>query len=132
MAKFPSRLQPLSDAWEWQRYGRCRDRSGVQFFHPEDDPGRISRRLREIAAKQICQECPVRPQCATHALVIGEEYGIWGGFSENERQLLQEKGWRAAVTRRGVVDPTVLDRWLVDFRARYQRRSTAPGVHGST
>jgi len=85
MARTAWRLQPISDVWDWQLQGRCRERSGTQFFHPDDDLGRISRRLRETAAKELCQRCPVRQQCATHALKVGEEYGVWGGFSESDR-----------------------------------------------
>ena len=97
MPRSTAQLQPISEVWEWQLLGRCRDRSGAQFFHPDDDLGRISRRLREAAAKRLCHSCPVRPQCAAHALEVGEEYGVWGGFSENDRGLLRDVGWRDAV-----------------------------------
>jgi len=97
MARTARLLQPISDVWDWQLLGRCRDRSGTQFFHPDDDLGRISRRLRETAAKQLCATCPVRAQCAAHALKVHEEYGVWGGFSETERALLQNLGWRDAL-----------------------------------
>src|SRR6187402_32476 len=97
MARSTASLQPISEVWEWQLLGRCRDRSGTQFFHPDDDLGRISRRLREAAAKRLCGSCPVRRECATHALAVGEEYGVWGGFSENERALLRDVGWRDTV-----------------------------------
>jgi WhiB family redox-sensing transcriptional regulator len=30
--------------------------------------------------------CPVRIQCAEHALRVREPYGIWGGLSEEERE----------------------------------------------
>jgi len=90
-------LRPISEVWDWQRLGRCRDRSDSQFFHPDDDLGRISRRLREAAAKRVCSSCPVRPECAAHALAIGEEYGVWGGFTESERVQLRGLGWRDAL-----------------------------------
>ncbi|HEY7224828.1 MAG TPA: WhiB family transcriptional regulator [Micromonosporaceae bacterium] len=102
----------MIQAWEWQAAGLCRDRSGAQFFHPDDDLGRISRRLREAAAKRLCELCPVRAQCATHALAIGEEYGVWGGFTETERARLREAGWRDTMGDDRLVDVHRLERRL--------------------
>jgi len=120
MARSTSQLQPISEAWEWQILGRCRDRNGTQFFHPDDDLGRISRRLREAAAKRVCDSCPVRQQCATHALTVGEEYGVWGGFSENDRAMLRDLGWRDTVDGRRLADVTTLDHRLRKARAKLQ------------
>jgi WhiB family redox-sensing transcriptional regulator len=119
MARAVRQLQPISDVWEWQLLGRCRDRSGTQFFHPDDDLGRISRRLREAAAKRVCDACPVRPECASHALNAREEYGVWGGFSESDRALLEQIGWRDTFDRRTRrVDVVKLERRLDRIRAR--------------
>ena len=120
MARSASQLQPISEVWDWQLLGRCRDRSGAQFFHPDDDLGRISRRLREAAAKRVCGRCPVRRQCATHALTVGEEYGVWGGFSENDRAMLRELGWRDTLDRRRLADVPALERRLDRARSRAQ------------
>ncbi len=120
MARATSQLQPISDAWEWQIMGRCRDRNGAQFFHPDDDLGRISRRLREAAAKRVCDSCPVRRQCATHALTVGEEYGVWGGFSENDRSMLRDLGWQDTLDRRRLADVSTLERRLSRARAKAQ------------
>jgi WhiB family redox-sensing transcriptional regulator len=32
--------------------------------------------------------CPVRAQCAAHALAVREPYGVWGGLTEDEREEL--------------------------------------------
>jgi len=122
MARSTSSLQPISEVWEWQLLGRCRDRSGTQFFHPDDDLGRISRRLREAAAKRLCGSCPVRRQCATHALTVGEEYGVWGGFSENDRYLLRELGWEDTLDRHQLADLDVLERRMARAREKAQRQ----------
>jgi WhiB family redox-sensing transcriptional regulator len=111
-------LQPMVEAWDWQRYGKCRERDSAQFFHPDDDLGRISRRLREEAAKRVCESCPVRVQCATHALTVGEEYGVWGGFSEHDRSLLREVGWRDTLGTRRLADIGRLERRLKRVRLR--------------
>lgn len=118
MARAASALKPMSEAWEWQMFGRCRDRSGTQFFHPDDDLGRISRRLREAAAKRMCGSCPVRRECATHALTVGEEYGVWGGFSETERVMLRDLGWRDTIDDARLADVTKLERRIERARAK--------------
>jgi WhiB family redox-sensing transcriptional regulator len=43
---------------------------------------------------QIQGSCRVITQCRTHALKVGEPYGIWGGLSESERELLLKGGLR--------------------------------------
>lgn len=115
-------LHPISDEWDWQLRAKCRERDSAQFFHPDDDLGRISRRLREEAAKRVCEACPVRRQCATHALTVGEEYGVWGGFSEHDRSMLREVGWRDAVDpRRRVADVSRLEQRLRRVRFRIEQ-----------
>jgi WhiB family redox-sensing transcriptional regulator len=118
MARFAAALRPIIDVWEWQAVGRCRDRAGTQFFHPDDDLGRISRRLREAGAKRVCSACPVRSECATHALTVGEEYGVWGGFSESERTMLRDLGWQDTLNHRRLVDVGRLERRIERARAR--------------
>jgi WhiB family redox-sensing transcriptional regulator len=39
----------------------------------------------------MCRRCPVMAQCRAHALEVGEPYGIWGGLSESERDLLLKR-----------------------------------------
>ena len=121
MARVVGQLQPISEVWDWQMHGRCRDRSTSQFFHPDDDLGRISRRLREEAAKRLCVSCPVRKQCATHALTVNEEYGVWGGFSETDRATLRELGWRDTLDLLRLTDVERLDQRLAKVAARKQR-----------
>jgi WhiB family redox-sensing transcriptional regulator len=94
---------PLADVWDWQRYGACRGRDSGQFFHPDGERG-ASRMRREIAAKSICRSCPVRAQCAAHALASREPYGVWGGFTETERLKLLDAGWEDLRRSRGQVD----------------------------
>ena len=118
MARAATALRPIIEAWEWQAVGLCRDRASAQFFHPDDDLGRISRRLREAAAKRLCLSCPVRAECATHALNVGEEYGVWGGFTETERARLRDVGWRDAVGADRLVDVTRLERRVRPAGAR--------------
>jgi len=94
---------PSADVWDWQRNGACRGRDSAQFFHPDGERG-ASRLRREIAAKAVCRSCPVRAECAAHALAAREPYGVWGGFTEAERVRLLAAGWDEVYERRGRVD----------------------------
>jgi len=89
---------PIADAWDWQRLGLCRGHDSAQFFHPDGERG-ASRGRREAAARSVCGRCPVRAECAAHALAAREPYGVWGGFSEADRLRLQTIGWEDCVDR---------------------------------
>jgi WhiB family redox-sensing transcriptional regulator len=73
---------PVGDA-DWHDNALCRGRDTEVFFPEEDEP--------TIVAKSICRRCPVRRDCLAHALERGERYGIWGGLTERERQLLRAR-----------------------------------------
>jgi WhiB family redox-sensing transcriptional regulator len=103
---------PVAEVWEWQLQGLCRGRDSAQFFHPDGERG-SSRDRRELAAKSLCRACPVRAECAAHALATREPYGVWGGFTEAERLRLLAAGWEdAADRRRHVVDVAKLENKL--------------------
>ena len=78
---------PNADIWNWQLQGLCRGVDSSMFFHPDGERGR-ARMQREQRAKEMCRRCPVIEQCRSHALEVGEPYGVWGGLSESERDLL--------------------------------------------
>ncbi len=73
---------------DWQEDGLCRTVDAEIFFPPFDVEPTAARVERESAAKAVCAECPVRLECLEWALIIGEAYGIWGGYSESERREL--------------------------------------------
>ncbi len=112
---------PIADVWDWQRSGACRGQDSAQFFHPEGERG-SSRYRREAAAKAVCHGCPVRAECAAHALAVREPYGVWGGFSESERLRLLATGWQdTADCRQARVDVRRLEARL----GSAHRQSTA-------
>ena len=61
--------------------------------------------VNEIA-KQACLSRPVRAECLRQALETGEQYGIWGGMTPEERRDLARRDMRrrriAAVRMRGL------------------------------
>jgi WhiB family redox-sensing transcriptional regulator len=89
---------PIAEIWDWQLRGACRGRDSSLFFHPDRTP-RSARGRREAEAKAVCARCPVRAECAAHALSAREPYGIWGGFTESERLRLLAVGWKDLADR---------------------------------
>jgi len=67
---------------DWRQRAACRD-ADPELFFPTD--GR-SARAQVRAAKLICLGCPVSGTCLSWALASGQEAGIWGGLTEDERR----------------------------------------------
>lgn len=86
MADYSRLPGPNADVWDWQLRGLCRGKDSSLFFHPEGERG-AARAAREQSAKEICLNCPVQKQCSEHALRVREPYGVWGGMTEEEREL---------------------------------------------
>lgn len=77
----------------WRRDAECRDLDPNLFF----PVGVTGDALDQIeAAKQICSACPVREECLEFAITSNQEFGVWGGTSEEERRVLRRQ-WRARV-----------------------------------
>ena len=43
------------------------------------------------AAKRVCASCPVAGPCLEYALATNQEYGVWGGTTEDERRSLRRQ-----------------------------------------
>jgi WhiB family redox-sensing transcriptional regulator len=83
---------------DWRACAVC---TGVAALFYKTDLESEERPSHRVArAKAVCKTCPVRPQCAAHALNTAEPYGIWGGFTEAERASLLANGWRQYADRR--------------------------------
>ncbi|EJZ15565.1 WhiB family transcriptional regulator [Mycolicibacterium fortuitum] len=95
----PRPLRPIAAEWAWQQNARCRSADPNLFFHPEGERG-AERDRRYRRAVQFCADCPVRDDCAAHALLFGEDYGTWGGMSEGDRLRSLGKGR----SRRAAID----------------------------
>jgi WhiB family redox-sensing transcriptional regulator len=68
----------------WMMAGACRDTDPETFF-PIGSVGPEAMRIND--AKATCQRCPVVKTCLGWAIKTGQEYGVWGGQSEDERRL---------------------------------------------
>lgn len=76
----------------WHRQALCRGNVRA-FFGPRLDSPRPSRKMRLaiMEAKNICTACPVRNLCLDFALDSGEDYGIWGGLTPHERDMVRRR-----------------------------------------
>lgn len=82
---------PVREADDWCHRAACRGEDPELFF----PIGAAGPALVQIArAKQVCARCPVRAACLRFALVTGQDYGIWGGLTEDERRQLDRRGDR--------------------------------------
>jgi WhiB family redox-sensing transcriptional regulator len=67
----------------WTDRAACRDEDPELFFPiSATGPGRA----QAAEATAVCARCPVRGECLEYALTTGQEAGIWGGLTEEERR----------------------------------------------
>ena len=85
---------------DWRHHAICRDEDPELFF-PIGNTGPAILQIEE--AKQVCRRCEVREQCLAWALEAGQDHGVWGGLSEDERRALKRRNARARLIRDGVV-----------------------------
>lgn len=69
----------------WRESAACRA-DDPEIFFPIGRSGPALAQARR--AKAVCAHCPVRLRCLAFALDTHQEYGIWGGYDENERRVL--------------------------------------------
>lgn len=73
---------------DWRHHALCRDEDPELFF-PIGNTGPAVRQVDR--AKAICSRCSVTQECLTWALENGQDAGIWGGLSEDERRALRRR-----------------------------------------
>jgi WhiB family transcriptional regulator, redox-sensing transcriptional regulator len=81
---------------EWLHRARCKDEDPELFF-PIGTSGPAAVQIE--AAKSICMLCPVRSECLEWAMATGQEAGVWGGLSEDERRALRRARRRSEMSR---------------------------------
>jgi WhiB family transcriptional regulator, redox-sensing transcriptional regulator len=81
---------------DWLHLARCKDEDPELFF-PIGTTGPAAAQIAE--AKAVCMICQVRPQCLEWAIATGQDSGVWGGLSEEERRALRR------ARRRGEASP---------------------------
>jgi WhiB family redox-sensing transcriptional regulator len=80
----------LPKAGWWSR-AACRS-ADPELFFPVSAAG--PSRAETAAAKAVCAGCEVRRECLDFALATRQPYGVWGGTSPEERQVLRTSAGR--------------------------------------
>lgn len=81
---------------DWRHNAVCRGEDPELFF-PVGNSGPA---LAQIAkAKLVCNRCPVSPS-ACSAIESGQDAGVWGGMSEDERRALKRRNNRGRTRTR--------------------------------
>ena len=68
---------------DWRDSSACKNNPDAMF------PNNIGHEIEN--AKTYCYQCPVIERCLQWALETGEEYGVWGGLSEQERRRIRRR-----------------------------------------
>ena len=81
-------------AMDWRHRALCRDEDPELFF-PIGTTGPAVVQIEQ--AKAVCRRCPVVQSCLDWALTSGQDSGVWGGLSEDERRALKRRTARTRV-----------------------------------
>ncbi|GGR85856.1 transcriptional regulator WhiB [Micromonospora fulviviridis] len=76
-------------AMDWRHDAVCRDEDPELFF-PIGTSGPALLQVEQ--AKAVCRRCPVTDHCLQWALESGQDAGVWGGMSEEERRAVKRRG----------------------------------------
>jgi WhiB family redox-sensing transcriptional regulator len=90
------------EAFEWVAFAACGQLDAPPMFpHPTDEVG-------VAAAKATCAVCPVQPECLDRAIATGEQHGVWGGMTEEERRNARRRESRARSRKPGAIAVTIV------------------------
>ena len=74
-------------------------------FEWDDEKAAVNVKKHGISfeeAKSVCRTCPVVEDCLAWALESGQDAGVWGGLSEDERRALKRRNQRARAAMRAL------------------------------
>ena len=81
---------------DWVHFARCKNEDPELFF-PVGTTGPAAVQIER--AKAVCFQCEVRGECLDWAMATGQDAGVWGGLSEDERRALRRARRRGELTR---------------------------------
>jgi WhiB family redox-sensing transcriptional regulator len=73
---------------DWRHRAACRDEDPELFF-PIGTTGPALLQVEE--ARAVCRGCGVVDDCLAWALESGQDSGVWGGTTEDERRELKRR-----------------------------------------
>ena len=81
---------------DWRHTAACLNEDPELFF-PVGNTGPAMAQIEE--AKKVCQRCDVREECLSGAMEAGQDHGICGGLSEDERRAMKRRAARTRLRR---------------------------------
>ncbi len=81
---------------EWMESAACRDTDPEMFFPIGTTGASVDQINRAVA---ICSVCEALDACLNFALRTNQEFGVWGGYAEDDRRRLRKR-WLAERRRR--------------------------------
>ncbi|MEV4333477.1 WhiB family transcriptional regulator [Streptomyces sp. NPDC049597] len=82
---------PAPATYNWRDLSACTEEEPDLFF-PIGTTGPAVFQVEQ--AKAVCRRCPVTAICLDWALQHGEDEGVWGGTSEDERRAMKRRAAR--------------------------------------
>jgi WhiB family redox-sensing transcriptional regulator len=79
----------------WRDKGACLEEDPNLMFPMGSTGVRALRQIEE--AKEVCRRCNVHERCLAWALEAGQDHGVWGGLSEDERRELKNRNARQRI-----------------------------------
>ncbi|MBW1603564.1 WhiB family transcriptional regulator [Streptomyces sp. JJ66] len=86
-------------AGDWRHHAVCRAVEDPELFFPLGNTGLALLQLEE--AKTFCRSCPVQEMCLQWALETRQDFGVWGGLSEDERRAMKRRAARRRARESG-------------------------------
>lgn len=77
---------------DWRHQAACLSKDPELFF-PIGNTGPALAQIED--AKRVCRRCLVREECLQWALDAGQDHGVWGGLSEDERRAMKRRAARS-------------------------------------
>lgn len=71
---------------DWRHHATCREEDPELFFPVGNSGPALAQTAK---AKLVCNRCEVTSQCLKWALETGQDAGVWGGMSEDERRAIK-------------------------------------------
>ena len=119
----------MSSAFDWRAKAACRDKDPELFF-PVGNTGAAYQQIEE--AKAVCRTCKVIDACLKCALDTNQDYGVWGGLSEDERRALKRRASSEEARARPRTNPSRATIVITSVWRRSVPRANQSAISGNT
>jgi WhiB family transcriptional regulator, redox-sensing transcriptional regulator len=81
-------VQPQAN---WKESGACNEAADPDLFFGGEDDDLPMDKATVAEARDWCADCSVSRDCLIFSLQGGERFGIWGGYTPEERRRMREQ-----------------------------------------